>query len=188
MAMIRECVVTTMAGDGSAHIAPLGLIEEGEDWIIAPFRPSRTLDHLERTGQATASYIDDAGIFAGLVLGRRDWPLTPLDGWPIPRLAAALAHAELVVHRKSPDETRPRFTCRVEKIVSHRPFLGMNRAKAAVLEAAILTTRLHLLPRDKIVSEMAYLRIAVDKTAGDAEREAFDALSQKIDAHLAAAS
>ena len=62
----------------------------------------------------------------------------------------------------------------------------MNRAKAAVLEAAILATRVHMLPREKIVSEIAYLQIAIDKTAGAAERAAWDRVMEKIKGHLGA--
>jgi hypothetical protein len=39
--MIRETIVTTQDLAGRVHIAPLGLIVEGEHLIIAPFRPSR---------------------------------------------------------------------------------------------------------------------------------------------------
>jgi hypothetical protein len=184
MPMIRECIVTTLGSDGEIHIAPLGLIEEGESWIVAPFRPSTTLRNLEANGKATASFVDDVRIFAGCVTGQKNWPLAALADWPIPRLAAALSHAELEVERVSPDETRPRFFCRVSKIASHRPFLGFNRAQAAVVEAAILATRLDMLPRDKIEKEIAYLRIAVDKTAGAAERDAWDKVTTKIGAHL----
>lgn len=184
MPMIRECVVATISADGRAHLAPLGLIEEGAQWIIAPFRPSTTLENLEATRQATASFIDDMRIIAGCVTGKKDWPLTMIPDWPAPRLEAALSHAELEVTRVEPDATRPRFFCKVRRIEAHRPFLGLNRAKAAVLEAAILATRLHMLPREKIESEIAYLKIAIDKTAGDAEREAWNTVMEKIDAHL----
>ena len=40
MPMIRETIVTTVDAAGAVHIAPLGLIAEGEHWVIAPFRPS----------------------------------------------------------------------------------------------------------------------------------------------------
>ncbi len=182
MPMIRECVVTTLSSEGRPHIAPLGLIEEGERWIIAPFAPSTTLTNLRAAPKATASFIDDARIFAGLVTGEKDWPLTDLPDWPAPRLEAALAHAELQVESVAPDEVRPRFSCRILRVETHRPFLGMNRAKAAVLEAAILATRLHMLSREKIAGEIAYLKIAIDKTAGDAERAAWDRVMEKIEA------
>jgi hypothetical protein len=184
MPMIRECIVTTVGPTGQPHLAPLGLIEEGEFWIIAPFRPSTTLTNLEAAPFATASFTDDVRIFAGCVCGESDWPLTPVPGWSTPRLSAALSHAELEVARNEGDPKRPRFYCRVKKIVSHAPFLGFNRAQAAVIEAAILATRLGLLPREKIDTELDYLRIAVDKTAGDAEREAFDLITAKITSYL----
>jgi hypothetical protein len=183
MPLIHECVVTTLSPEGRPHIAPLGLIEEGDCWIAAPFRPSQTLDNLALNPQATASFTDDARIFAGLVVGRRNWPLTDIEGWPAPRLSAALAHAELAVARVEEHELRPRFYCKVSRIESHRAFLGMNRARAAVLEAAILATRLDMLPREKIDGELAYLQIAIDKTAGEAEREAWDMVISKIHAY-----
>ena len=80
MPLIRECVVTTLTAAGEPHLAPLGLIKDGDHWIIAPFRPSMTLSNLEARGQATASFIDDAEVFAGFVTGQRDWPLAAIDG------------------------------------------------------------------------------------------------------------
>jgi hypothetical protein len=186
MPLIHECVVTTLSPEGRPHVAPLGLIEEGADWIAAPFRPSTTLSNLEHGKRLTASFTDDARVFAGLVTGARSFPLTDVDGWPAPRLSCALAHAELEVTRVEDDELRPRFFCRVVHTQSHRPFLGMNRARAAVLEAAILATRLGRLDRAKIESEIAYLRIAIDKTAGETEREAWDMVMRKIADHLGA--
>src|SRR3984893_4738097 len=106
--MIREAIVTTIDRSGRAHLAPLGLIEDGQGWVIAPFRPSTTLDNLVETPFAVANYTDDARIFAGLVTGRRDWPLVSAAKVPVPRLAGALAHAELGVARLSGDPQAPR--------------------------------------------------------------------------------
>jgi uncharacterized protein len=68
----------------------------------------------------------------------------------------------------------------VLRIVSHAPFLGFNRAQAAVIEAAILVSRLDMLPREKVEQEIAYLEIAIAKTAGDAEREAWGWLMERV--------
>jgi hypothetical protein len=104
------------------------------------------------------------------------------DEIPVQRLASALAHAELAVDYVIEDETRPRFHCRVSRLVTHAPFLGFNRAQAAVIEAAILVSRLEMLPRDKIEKEIAYLQIAVGKTAGAAEQEAWQWLMDLVEA------
>ena len=58
--------------------------------------------------------------------------------------------------------------------------MGLNRAKAAVLEAAVLVSRLHMLSDEKIDSEIAYLQIAIDKTAGEDELEAWGWLMHRI--------
>jgi hypothetical protein len=179
MPMIRETIVTTADRQGRVHIAPLGLIADGERWVIAPFRPSTTLDNLREVPFAVASHVDDVRVFAGCLTGRRDWPLVPTS-CPVPRLAAAISHWELAVESVVEDEQRPRFQTRLAAATAHAPASGFNRAKAAVIELAILSTRLGMLPREKVRSEAAYLAIAVEKTAGPEEREAWGWLMDKL--------
>jgi uncharacterized protein len=185
MPMIRETIVTTAGADGSVHMAPLGLIAEGDGWIIAPFHPSKTLDNLRAVPFAVANYTDDVRIFAGCLTGRHQWPTVASDEAPVRRLAGALAHAELAVERVTENPQRPRFHCRVLRIAAHAPFLGFNRAQAAVIEAAILVSRLDMLPREKVEQEIAYLEIAISKTAGGAEREAWGWLMERVAAQYA---
>jgi hypothetical protein len=183
MPMIRETIVTTVSAAGAVHIAPLGLIADGHEWIIAPFRPSTTQTNLHAVPFAIANYTDDVRVFAGCLTGRTSWPTTASDRVPVPRLANALAHAELSVKRVTEDDERPRFHCAVVHLAQHAPFRGFNRAQAAVIEAAILTSRLHMLPPEKIDNELAYLSIAISKTAGPVEQEAWDWLMEKIRAY-----
>jgi hypothetical protein len=182
---IRETIITTADKGGKVHIAPIGIIAEKDGWIIAPFRPSVTLDNLVEVPFAVANYTDDARIFAGCLTGHRDWPTVPVDGFPVPRIAAALAHSVLAVESISDDSVRPRHFCRVVQEETHAPFTGFNRAKAAVLELAILVSRLNMLPREKIDAEIAYLSIAIEKTAGPEEKEAWNWLMQKVTEHIA---
>jgi hypothetical protein len=187
MPYIRECIVTTVSQAGKVHIAPLGIIAEENGWVIAPFRPSTTLDNLAQVPFAVASYTDDVRVFAGCLTGRKDWPTVPLEGFAVPRLAGALAHSALAVESLADDGTRPRYFCRVVEETAHAPFTGLNRAKAAVLELAILVSRLAMLPAEKIEAEIAYLSIAIDKTAGEHEREAWGWLMERVDQHRAQA-
>jgi hypothetical protein len=180
MPMIRETIVTTVSAAGAVHIAPLGLIAEGDGWIIAPFRPSITLENLRAVPFAVANHTDDVRVFAGCLTGRQTWPTVAADEVPVARLAGALAHAELAVTRVGEDAQRPRFHCRVVRRAVHAPFEGFNRAKAAVIEAAILVSRLHMLPREKVERELAYLEVAVGKTAGVEEQEAWTWLLDKV--------
>jgi hypothetical protein len=61
-----------------------------------------------------------------------------------------------------------------------RDFFGFNRAKHAVVEAAILATRLHLLPLAEVAAEYRKLRVIVGKTGGPDEHTAMDLLEAKL--------
>jgi uncharacterized protein len=185
MPMIREIIVSTLDGVGQVHFAPLGIIADGDGWILAPFRPSTTLDNLRVVPFAVANFTDDVRVFAGCLTGRGGWPTAASEEIAIPRFAGALAHAELAVTYVTEDELRPRFHCRVLRTAAHAPFQGFNRAQAAVIEAAILVSRLRMLPREKVEREIAYLEIAVSKTASAAEEEAWTWLKEGIRAFYA---
>lgn len=178
--MIRETIITTLNPDGQVHIAPMGIRESNGLIIIAPFKPSTTLENLVRQGQAVVNLTDDVRVFAGCLTGRYDWPLASavrIDGR---RLQNVLGHMELEVKNMEEDMMRPRFFCEIVYQEIHKPFPGFNRAKAAVLEAAILVSRLHMLPPEKIDAEIKYLETAINKTAGSEEREAWEWLMMRI--------
>lgn len=179
--MIYETVITTVNADGSAHIAPFGIRERGDLIIISPFRPSTSLDNLLRTKQAVINLTDDVRIFAGALTGRRDWPVRraeKIDGFV---LESALAHRELMLVEIKEDAVRPELSFKVAQEITHKPFRGFNRAQAAVLEAAVLVSRLHMLPPEKVAAEIAYLTIAVEKTAGEREMQAWNWLIERIE-------
>lgn len=180
MPRIVESIVATKAVEGGWHLVPFGLIEEGDDYVVAPFRPSPSIANLERHPFLSAAAPTDIRVLAGCVTGRRDWPTVPCDRIDGVRLRDAVAHAELEVMERRDDPVRPRFRCRIIHRALHRPFIGYNRAQAAVLEAAILSTRLQMLPPEKVIGEMNYLAIAVSKTAGSAEREAWSWIEDKV--------
>ncbi|MGZ5812781.1 MAG: DUF447 domain-containing protein [Xanthobacteraceae bacterium] len=185
MPLIRETILTTVSAEGRLHITPIGIIAGGDGWIIAPFRPSTTLDNLRAVPFAVANHTDDVRIFAGCLTGRQEWPTRASDNVPVPRLVGALAHVELAVVGVTEDEQRPRFQCVVVGRGLHAPFEGFNRAQAAVIEAAILVSRLHMLPREKIEAEIGYLEAAIEKTAGARETEAWVWLMEAVRAHFA---
>ena len=184
--LIKEAIISTLNADGSTYLAPMGLqYREPPSGIItlAPFRPSRTLDNLLRTPMAIANYTDDVRVFAACLCEKRDWPTRPGKQTPIPYLDAALAHAELKLSDFKDDPVRPSFTARIVHQESHAPFTGFNRAQAAVIELAILVSRLDRLPREKYEKEIDYLETAVKKTAGETEWAAWRQLMQKVRQH-----
>ena len=189
MPLIRETVITTRGADGRPHIAPMGVTVEGDRYVMAPFRPSRTLDNMLATRCAVINHTDEVRVIAGCVSGRRrDWPLRDARRVTAPVLDGTLSHEEVEVVAVEEDEIRPRLICRPIHEENHRPFRGLNRAQAAVVEAAVLISRLHMLPAEKIDAEIAYLSIAISKTAGPAELEAWGWLMERIAEHRGVAA
>ncbi len=181
--MIQEVIVSTQNAEGVTHIAPMGVHIVDNDIIILPFRPSTTLDNILRSKSAVINYCDDVRIFAGCLTGRRDWPLSNTEKIKGQYLSSALAHKELELDRIEDDETRPKLYCKAVHSVNHSAFQGFNRAQYAVLEAAILVSRLKMLPIEKIESEIAYLSIGLNKTAGENELEAWAWLMALVEQH-----
>lgn len=178
--MIWEAVVTSVSSAGQVHIAPMGFREADARIVLAPFRPSTTLDNLLATGCAAVNLSDDVRVFAGCLTGRHEWPTVPCEQVGCVRLDGALTHRELRLAQVEQDDQRPRLHFDIVLERMHAPFHGFNRAQAAVVEASILVSRLHMLPPDKIDSEMGYLAIAIEKTAGPREREAWSWLVERI--------
>ena len=186
--MIFETIITTQSRDGQVHIAPMGIREEIGLVILAPFRPSTTFDNVIATGVAVQNFCDDVRVFAGCVTGvKRDWPVVAATNIASVRLADCLGHSELKLERLDDDAQRPRLYCKRIHDESHLPFRGFNRAQAAVIEGAVLISRLHMLLPEKIESEWRYLTIAIEKTAGPIELQAWAWLENKLNAHRATA-
>jgi uncharacterized protein len=185
---IFETIVTTCSVAGVVHIAPMGVRYVGDEVVLMPFRPSTTLANIEGSGCAVLNLITDVRVFAGCVTGRREWPTVPVAGFNGVRLLNTLSHVALQLREKVDDPQRPVLRMARVGEVTHAPFKGMNRAQAAVVEAAVLVSRLHMLPAEKIDSEMRYLQIAIDKTADLAELEAWGWLQEAIAKHRNAAA
>jgi len=178
---IHEVIVTTLNEQGQAHSAPMGVTQRDGHILIKPFKPSASYNNLKQHRQCTINYIDDVRVFSGALTGRRDWPTLPCQQIEGEYLSNALAHTELEIIAFDDDDPRACFTGSVICDVQHAPFRGFNRAQAAVIEAAVLVSRLNMLSAQKIQQEIAYLSIAIEKTAGPRELEAWGWLISKIE-------
>jgi len=183
--LIYETIVTSVDSQNQPHIAPFGIRERNGLILIAPFRPSTSLDNFLASRTAVINMVDDVRIFAGAFVGRRDWPMqqaSQVDGYV---LGAALAHRELELIDLNEDKIRPELYFKVVHEETHAPFRGFNRAQLAVVELAVLVSRLQMLSMEKIDQEIQYLQIAINKTAGERELEAWSWLIQKVDQYKA---
>jgi uncharacterized protein len=185
--MIVETIVTTIAEDGTLNFAPMGVEWGDEAIVLKPFLETTTYRNIAASRAAVVNLTDDVRIFARAAISSPQYESSPATVVRGVVLAGCCSWRELEV--QTIDSTPPRS--RIEMAVVHRgtrrEFIGFNRARHAVLEAAIYATRLHLLPRSFIDSEMARLQVIVDKTAGPQELEAMALLTEHIRATPGAA-
>jgi hypothetical protein len=178
--VILETIVTTVASNGAINCAPMG-VEWGEETIaLKPFLDTATYRNVVATGSAVVNLVDDVRVFARAAISNPEYPTRPAQVVRGVVLVDCCSWRELNV--RSIDSTPPRS--RIEAVVVHRgmqrEFIGFNRARHAVLEAAIYATRLHLLAPEFIESEFARLQVIVDKTAGPDEAEAMALLTTHV--------
>ena len=184
--MILEGLVTTTAADGTPHLAPMGP-RVGADFarfVLRPFPTSQTYRNLLAHPEGVLHTTDDALLVARAAVGKVEHmpelrPAQKVKGFV---LADACRAFEFVARSVDDSAERVRIDCEVVHAHRLRDFFGFNRAKHAVLEAAILATRLHLLPHADIAAEYRKLRVVVEKTGGPAEVEAMDFLDRHLQA------
>jgi uncharacterized protein len=178
--VIVETIVTTLDPQGAINFAPMG-VEWGEESIVLkPFLETTTFRNLSASGAAVVNLTDDVMLFAQGAISSPQFPSLPASVVRGVVLEAACSWRELEVLSLDATPPRSRIDTRVVHRGVRREFIGFNRARHAVLEAAILATRTHLLPAEQIRDEFARLQIVVDKTAGPREREAMELLTQYV--------
>jgi hypothetical protein len=182
--MILEGIVTSLSPAGALNIAPMGPRVDASftTLVLRPFNTSDTYRNLKAHGEGVLHVTDDVLLLAKAALG----PVEPMP--EVERATAILGYVlqdacrfyEFVVRRM--DEREERVTIDAEVVHSgrRRDFFGFNRAKHAVLEAAILATRTAFLPLDEVAAEFRKLRVIVDKTGGAQEQAAFALLEDHL--------
>jgi hypothetical protein len=182
--MILEGIVTTLSPDGAVNIAPMGPRVDAAmgRFLLRPFPTSRTYRNLKAHGEGVLHVTDDVLLLARAALGPVE-PAPPLIPAAHVRgviLADACRYYEFVVRTLDESEQRVRIEAEVVHAGRLRDFFGFNRAKHAVVEAAILATRTDFLPLDEIEAEYRKLAVVVDKAGGPQEHEAFVLLREHV--------
>jgi hypothetical protein len=188
--MILEGLVTTLNPDGGVNIAPMGpIVDEGfRHLILRPYQTAHTYANLKRTGQGVFHVTDDVEMLAQAAVGQVE-PEPPMmstvlmAGQPFEGRIICGACRWYAFQVTSLDDRQERTRIEADVIASGvlREFFGFNRAKHAVLEAAILATRTAFLPADEIQADLRRLRPLVEKTGGPAEHRAFAFLADFIE-------
>lgn len=191
--MILEGLVTTTDPAGAMHLAAMGpqvddCPLEGaaagrvERLLLKPFASSQTGGNLLRLPEGVFHVTDDSLLLARVVTGTLaarppSRPATAVRGWVLDDACRAY---EFKVVTSDTSQERLRLEARVIAVHEGRPFLGFNRARHAVVEGAILVTRLHLLGAEEVSRQLRDLAVLVEKTGGPREREAFRLLEEKV--------
>ncbi len=182
--MILEAIVTSRNEDGTTNIAPMGPRVSGDmsRFELRPFDTSLTFANLKRHRAGVLQITDDVELFARAAIGKLQClpELRPAESVQGEIVANSCRAYEFEV--EFIEQTGPRVSLNCKTVRTHRfrDFFGFNRGKHAVLEAAILATRLDFLPGEEIVQQYQRLATIVTKTGGSQEQSAFDLLQQYV--------
>jgi uncharacterized protein len=151
-------------------------------FLLRPYRTSQTYQNLRAHGEGVLHVTDNVLLLAQAAVGTID---PPPDLFPASRIRGFVLHDACRYHEfrvRTIDDRTDRIAIEVEVLQTGRlrDFFGFNRAKHAVVEAAILATRTDFLPLDEIMAEYRKLAVLVDKTGGEQERQAFAFLQETI--------
>src|SRR5688572_4131754 len=156
--MILEGIVTTVGPDGGVNIAPMGPRVEPtmRQLVLRPFRTSTTYRNLKQSGVGVFHVTDDVWLLAHAAIGGLKWEVdltraTAIDGV---RLTDCCRWYEFKVQSIDDSGERSEVVADVVSSGRVREFFGFNRAKHAVVEAAIVATRVGLLRASEVVAEI----------------------------------
>jgi hypothetical protein len=182
--LILEGIVTTRCADGRVNISPMGpLVDPAmRELVLRPFQTSTTYQNLKRTGQGVFHVTDDVWLLAQAAVGTPDPlpELIPAEEVEGSILAGACRWYAFGVRELDDSQERTRIVADVVASGRLRDFFGFNRAKHAVVEAAILATRVGILPIEEIRGELEKLKVLVEKTGGEQEQRAFGFLEDYV--------
>ena len=192
--MIVEGLLTTTDSSGKVNVAPMGPVVDGnfESLVLRPFRGSTTYENLLATREGVFHIVDQVELIAEAAIRRLSVDCLPLMESAVAVRGAVLADCcrwfEFQITEVDLTDERSRMTAQIVHSCERRPHVGFNRARHAVLEVAILATRVHLLPQQEIESALHFLKPAVEKTGDQPERDAFQMLEEHIIDHYAKAA
>ncbi|QGJ72328.1 DUF447 domain-containing protein [Planctomycetales bacterium 10988] len=183
--MILEGILTTQNTRGETNVAPMGPIvdEKFERLIFRPFQSSKTFINLCQTRYGVFHVTDDVELIARSALDKLP-NLPPMRQTPDGRgkfLLNACRWYAFEVTMIDDSTPRSHMEAKVVDTGRLRDFWGFNRAKHAVIEAAILATRVHLFDNEDIRRELSALSLLIEKTAGVQEARAFTFLQEYIE-------
>ena len=152
-------------------------------FVLRPFTTSTTYHNLKARGEGVFHVTDDVLLLAQTAIGADPLPAPATRAADLISgqvLSDACRYYEFRVVELDDREERTAIVVETVAQGRLREFFGFNRAKHAVVEAAILATRADWLPMDEMLVDFGKLAVLVDKTGGPRERAAFTLLHRHV--------
>lgn len=178
--MIIETILSTRDEAGNPNFAPMG-VTPGEEYVtVRPYRRTRTCRNLLSNGYGVANISDNVLAYVQSGLYGAILPFSPARAIQGFVCQDTCDWWEFEVVSKTESGDRLDLRCRVVYKGHQKEFMGFCRAKNAVLEAAILATRLPFLDQARLMEKLVSYKEIVEKTGSETEAEAFQLVWQYV--------
>ncbi|QDU79583.1 hypothetical protein Pla110_12940 [Polystyrenella longa] len=182
--MILEGIVTTQNESDEVNVAAMGpIIGEGfQSLLLRPFQSTLTYQNLKVQPAGVFHIVDDVELLVRAALNLFENPpeLLPAEQIRGSILAGSCRWYEFQVREL--DDSRDRTEIQVDIVHTgeRRHFLGFNRAKHAVIEYAILASRLFMLQEEEVFAKYQEFLTILEKTGGPQESLAFELVTDYV--------
>jgi uncharacterized protein len=170
--MIVETIFSTIDEKETPNFAPMGIVWGEENVLVRPYRSTQTCHNLRTNGYGVANLSDSVLAFVQSGLYGAVLPSFPATAMPGVVFREACSWLELAVISQGGSDERAEFQCRILHKGRQRDFLGFCRAGNAVIEAAILATRISLYDQKRALDDLNHYMKIVEKTGGEADKQA----------------
>ena len=156
---ISEVIVTTKSGGGTPNAAPIGLITQRTEggalsYFVTLYRNSQTLANVLETRTLAANVTDDVVVFVTSAF-EDVHAADIIDFAAVPVLKEANAWIVFSVTSEEEHVEYVRFFLQPERIkINRKGVKAINRGRNAVLEAAIIATRIDRAQDERVRAEM----------------------------------
>ena len=171
--MIIETIFSTLDEAGSPNFAPMGVAWGGDYLTVRPYRSTHTCRNLLSNGYGVVNLSDDVLAYVRCGLYHEVLPHFPAKSVPGVVFQETCSWREIEVISRSGSDERAELRCRVLHAGRQKDFLGFCRSGSAVIEAAILATRLDRCDLRTTAEKLDHYGEIVEKTGDEPEKQAF---------------
>ena len=178
-----------MNPNGTANVS-LESVDLGSDehsLVLQPDRTSRTYRNLKERPEGIFHVTDDVLLVARAAVERTfvSEDFVPAQTVRSPRLQNTCRWYEFRIEWWDERRERPRAKAAVVHVGNVRNFCGFNRAKCAVVEAALLLKKLTVLSEETVKELFAGFKLQVQKAGGEQEAAALELIETHVQKMLA---